>query len=301
MPANNHVFATYVESEAELANVYRLTKSLRTFGGQFAGSPLWLYFPDNLTIKNSSLIDNLRSQGVEIKTFTIPKEARWFYYAGKVYAAGEAETAAEKCVDILVWLDEDTVILDEPSDFNLSDDIDLAYVPVMHNRSGSLLENPPDPFWSRIYDLLSINEDMLFPMLTPADKQTIRAYFHCGLIVVRPEKGVLRRWVNDFEILYNDPSLTGMCQTDATKRIFIHQTALTGGVHIVSRQRMKSLPMRYNYPIFFEKQYGGIETFDSIENVTTVRCVVSAEKMGENWHEKLSGPAPKIDWLREHF
>ncbi|UCG61497.1 MAG: hypothetical protein JSV52_14455 [Candidatus Zixiibacteriota bacterium] len=247
------------------------------------------------------MLEMVGSQGVDIRMVPVPKEAKWFYYAGKVYAAGEAETAAEGQTEILIWLDEDTVIIDEPSHFNLSDDVDFAYVPVMHNRSGSLLEKSPDPFWERIYGLLSIDEDMLFPMVTPADKQTIRAYFHCGLIVARPEKGILRRWVKDFEILYNDPSLTEMCQSDANKRIFLHQTALTGALLLIPRMNMKPLPSRYNYPIFFEKQYGGIETFDSLENIVSVRCVVSRKNMGENWPEKLSGPPDRIAWLKEHF
>ncbi len=247
------------------------------------------------------MLERLRSQGVDVRTVEVTDEAKWFYYAGKVYAAGAAEAAAEGQAEILIWLDEDTVIIDEPSHFNLPDDIDFAYVPVMHNRSGSRLEESPDPFWDRIYRLLSVDEDTLFPMVTPADKQTIRAYFHCGLVVVRPEKGILRRWVEDFEILYKDPALTEMCRSDANKRIFLHQTALTGALLLIPLRSMMPLSSRYNYPIFFEKQYGGVEVFDSIENVITVRCIVSRKNMGENWPEKLSGPADRVAWLKEHF
>lgn len=301
MHPHKFIFATYAESVDDISNVLRLTKSIRTFAGEQSRVPIRMYMPSDLTLNGIPVADNLLSQNVDIRIIDVPAEAQWFYYAGKVYAASQAEADAEHNTDILVWLDEDTVVIDEPTHLDLPDGIDFAYVPVMHNRSGSLLHEAADPFWGRIYELLSIDDDKLFPMVTPADKQAIRAYFHCGLIVARPERGIMRRWVEDFKILYNDPVLTRMCQSDNNKRIFLHQTALTGALLLIPRKNMTPLSSRYNYPIFFEKQYGGVEIFDSLENVITVRCVVSQRNMGENWPDKLSGPADRIAWLKENF
>ncbi len=295
------VFATYAGSSEELKNVFRLAESIRTFAGRLKDAPILLYVPDDITVRDESSIAELKSLGVEMGKVRTPEKAKWFYYSGKVYAAAAAEGTVEDTADVLVWLDEDTVVLDEPTDFALDSHTSFAYVPVMHNRSGTRLEDPPGEFWGRIYEKLAISDDMLFAMETPADRQIIRAYFHVGLIVVRPEHGILRRWAADFEELYNDPMLVKLCEADVTKRIFIHQTALMGVLHLISREEMRLLPARYNYPIFFEKQYGGVETFDSIENVCTVRCVVSEENMGKDWHAKLAGPADRIAWLRENF
>lgn len=294
-------FATYADTADKLHNTLRFAQSLRTFGGCFADAPIMLFIPTDVKVCNEPTLGRLRSLDVSLKTSSTPQQAQWFYYAGKVYAAGEAEAMVDGEADILVWLDEDTVVLDEPSDFDLGADFDFGYVPVMHNRSGSLLAQPPDPFWSRIYELLSLTDDVLFPMLTPADKQTIRAYFHVGLIVVRPQKGILRKWVRDFEALYSDRTLADMCRADVNRRIFLHQMALMGVMSIISRENMLPLSRRYNYPIFFEKQYGGVETFDSIEDVITIRCIVSDEKMGRDWHKGLSGPPDRIHWLKENF
>jgi hypothetical protein len=60
---------------------------------------------------------------------------------------------------------------------------------------------------------------------------------------------------------------------------------------------MVQLSSRYNYPIFFEKQYGAAKPFRSIEDVATIRTVVSAEKMGADWAAQLAGPADRIAWL----
>jgi hypothetical protein len=247
-------------------------------------------------------VDRLQSLGVAVKASPVPEEARWLFYGGKPFAAAAAETDCERDKAVLVWLDYDTVVLSEPEEFALAPSISLAYTPVMHNRSGSLAANPPDRFWSRIYEKLAITEDMLFPMVTPADNQTIRAYFHCGQMVLRPQKGILRRWAQDFETLYRDPELVGMCRQDEDQRIFLHQAALTGAVlHRLDRSEMVSLSDRYNYPIFFERGYGATRVFDSIEDVRTIRCVVPPEKMGNDWPSRLSGPVEKIAWLKERL
>jgi 16S rRNA C1402 (ribose-2'-O) methylase RsmI len=93
-----------------------------------------------------------------------------------------------------------------------------------------------------------------------------------------------------------------MCRADINKKIFLHQTALVGSIlNSLKKDKMKELPNRYNYPIFFEKKYISEVTFDSIEDVVTVRCVVPVKEMGTEWHSKLKGPLDKIAWLKEHM
>ncbi|MEW6411932.1 MAG: hypothetical protein AB1483_05595 [Candidatus Zixiibacteriota bacterium] len=299
--ADRFMLASYIETQSDIQNIIRLFDSLNEFGGGFKGTPISIYYPDHASIDSDSL-KKLDGIGIESTACAVPAQARKLFYAGKVYAAGEAEAEAERRKSVLIWMDEDTIILSEPDDFSFAPDIKLAYVPVMHNRSGSLYGAPPDDFWGRIYTLLGLTDDMLFPMVTPADQQTIRAYFHCGLAVVRPQCGILRRWVKDFEKLCRDEALAEMCASDRTKNVFLHQTALTGAVlNSINRDEMRQLPESYNYPVFFEKQYGAVRPFDSIENVVTLRCVVSSENMGEDWPTRLKGPQDKIDWLKERI
>jgi hypothetical protein len=203
---------------------------------------------------------------------------------------------------VLVWIDNDAVVLAEPEAFDLSTDISLAYRPVMHNRSGSLFDKPPDTFWSRIYEKLELTDDMLFPMVTPADEEKIRAYFHAGMMSLRPHKGVMRRWAEAFRVLCDDGELADMCREDVSKRIFLHQCALTGAVlHAVTRGEMTALNDDYNYPIFFEKQYGARKVFNSIENAVIIRCELSNKKFSDDWDRQLAGPPEKIAWLKERL
>lgn len=296
------MFATYAESDEQLRHVIYLAESIREFAGRFSEASILLYLPDGYTQRDSDLLDKLHQLNVAIRGCTIPEQTSWYYFAGKTHASGLAETEAIGAADILVWLDEDTIILREPTDLLLADSIGLGYRPVMHNRSGTLWGEPPTPFWAQIYEVLEIEPDSLFPMLTVADRQQIRAYFNAGLLAVRPERGLLRGWDESFVQLCDDKTLSRMCLDNVERRIFLHQTALVGAVcHRLSRQQMIELPASYNYPIFFKQQYGGLEEFDDISEVVTLRYDIYFRNPDPAWAEKLRGPAEQIAWLKSRL
>lgn len=303
IPMNKYIFATAMIWKEQLPDIIRLAESIRTFGGKFADAPIWVFAAADIALTDSAQTDRLKNLGVEFKNYTFPEHVDWLYYAGKPYAAARAETiAARDNSAVLIWLDTDTIFLMEPSDFNLPENISLAYRTVMHNRAGSLYGQPPDTLWRRIYELTGLTDDMLFPMTTQADRQKIRAYFHCGLIVVRPHKGILRRWAQDFAMLAQDSVVIEQCRADVDKRVFLHQNALTPAVlNILKRDEMVELSDRYNYPLLFEKHYGATAPFNNITDVVSVRIVISSEKVGPEWDRELIGPEDKIAWLKERL
>ena len=138
--------------------------------------------------------------------------------------------------------------------------------------------------------------------MTPADDQKIRAYFNAGVLVVRPERGILQGWGESFSVLCQDPELKKMCEADETWRIFIHQAALVGPPILeLQREEMKQLPDSYNYPMFFKKQYGANREFDDISDIVTMRYDVYFRDPEPDWTEKLKGPKRKLDWLKDHL
>jgi len=295
------VFAVFAEDSDALDHCIVLAESIRTFGGTFARSPLWVYVPEELALTDS-IRQRLESLGVDIRRSTVPPEALWFYFARKVFAAAEAERSATASGAILVWMDEDTIVLTEPGAFLLPDSIALAYRPVMHNIIGSLYAEPPNEFWRRLYDLMDIPDSALFPMITPADRQEIRAYFNAGLLVVRPERGVLQRWAEFFKTLYSDSVLVEWAKQDQLKRIFLHQTALLGAVlNTLRRNEIIELSEQYNYPLFFKEMFGAIDEFTSVDEIATLRYDVYFRDPAPDWHTKLHGPADRIEWLRRRL
>ena len=296
------IFAVFAESDEQLDHAIFLAESIRAFAGRYKDSSVWIFTPHRSIELSHDFSTRLEKLKVEFRESTAPDEAVWFYYARKVFAAARAEAQAERQNGVLAWLDEDTIVLQEPTAFSLGPEIMLAYRPVMHRNIGSLYSEPVDDFWARIYSRLAVPDTALFPMITPADGDTIRPYFNAGLLVVRPERGILRRWAEDFVRLCTDSSVVAHCRQEVPKRIFLHQTALVGAIlKLVGREEMLELPAQYNYPLFFKEMYGASRAFDDITGVVTLRYDVYFRDPAPDWQQRLKGPPDKISWLIERL
>jgi hypothetical protein len=296
------VFASYAGDGEQLHNTLILVESVRTFGGRFADAPVWIYAPSSLLKTQEKLVKSFAPLGAEVRPSDAPREAREVPYAGKVFAAARAEAEAKGAASILVWMDEDTVVLKEPRDLMLVRGKSLGYRPVTHQNIGSLYSEKPDALWRRVYERLSVPESAVFPMKTAADGKTLRPYFNAGLLAVRPERGLLKAWAEAFSALYNDPVLAGMCGKDERARVFLHQAALSGAImkHL-DRDEMELLPAGYNYPLFFEKTDGADKAFDTLDGVVTLRYDVAFRNPAPDWSAKLKGPAETVSWLEKRL
>ena len=296
------IFATYAEREAELHNTLLMVRSIRTFAHSYQQAPIWVYLPSELLEQETALAKELSALKVEVKISATPADANWFYYAGKVFAAAMAEVEAEEKTAVLAWLDEDTIILQEPEEFILPAGKSLGYRPVMHKNISPLFSEPLDDFWNRAYDKMAVNEFSLFPMITPAFGDSVRAYFNAGCLIVRPERRLLREWVGYFTMLYQDTVLAEMCKQELKQRIFIHQVALVGALlNNVRREEMLEFSEHINFPFFFKEMFGSDQAFEDITGVVTLRHESYFRNPSPDWQERLQGPADKVDWIKKNL
>jgi hypothetical protein len=294
------VFATFAEQESDLARVRIMIESIRTFAGRFKDAPVWVYLTERLLASESEHLGGIESLGAEFSLGQAPEEATWFYLSRKVFASAQAEAEAAAKAVILVWLDVDTIFLQEPGEFLLPKGKSLGYRPVMHRNISPLYEEPLDDFWKRAYKNMSIPESLVFPMITVADGDKIRPYFNAGCLIVRPERGLLRKWAETFPLLYKDPALREMCRQDERKRIFVHQVALSGAImkHL-GREEMLELSDRINYPVFFREMFGAARDFHDIMDAVTIRYENFFDNAPPDWDKRLSGPPDRIAWLKK--
>jgi hypothetical protein len=298
------IFATFAESTPQIEHIVALAESIRKFAGAYSAAPIWVYMSDALSKSvDKTLIDQLAALDVAVRISAAPDESLAFFYSRKVFAAAQAEAEALGKTAILVWMDDDTVVLREPKEFHLVEGVSLGYRPVMHKLIGSLYAEPPDSGWARVYALLSVPEAAVFPMTTVADRQVIRPYFNAGMLVVRPERGILRTWAEAYPTLYQDSVFIEKAAQDQRWKIFLHQIALSGAVLSELRPgEMTELSGRYNYPIFFNAMFGGAtEEFDTIDSVVTLRHEAYFRKPDPQWREKLRGAPDIVTWLGEHL
>jgi hypothetical protein len=298
----NIIFATFAQQESDLARIQVMIESIQAFAGRFEDAPIWVYLTEGLLASESDLLEKIDSLGAEFLLGQAPDEATWFYLSRKVFASAQAEAEAAGKADILAWLDVDTIFLQEPGEFVLPKGKSLGYRPVMHRNISPLYTEPLDEFWKRAYENMSIPESLAFPMVTVADGDTIRPYINAGCLVVRPERGLLRKWAETFPLLYKDPVLKEMCRQDELKRIFIHQVALSGAImkHL-GRDEMFELSDKINYPIFFREMFGAKRDFHDIREAVTIRYESFFDNAPPDWEKSLSGLPDRVAWLKARF
>ena len=293
-------FAVCAWYKAQLVEALALAESIRSFGGGLSRAPIRLYLLENKVTSDPSLARKCGELGVALFSFQAPPENLAYPFAAKIIAAARAEEELAGKTDILVWMDPDTVVWREPSDFLLDKKFVLGYRPVMHQLIGSSFDQPLDDFWSRLYHMLGVNPESLFPMVTPVDRITIRPYINAGLLVLRPERGVLRKWLEAFNIISADPVLQDMCRQDQRKLVFLHQAALAGAVLVsVGREAMTELPEAYNYPLNLQAQIPAERRLTTLDGLTTLRYDEGETVAGLLEKSGLSGT--KVDWLLAHF
>ena len=153
-PKSPLVFASYMVIEDQVHQAMMLCESIRTFAGSIGSAPIRLYYLKQLAPAIETCRDEFERLSVELITFQMPAAARRFPFGWKPFVAARAETDALGLAEILVYLDANIILIDEPKDFLIPAAKAFAYRPVMHRNIGSLYSDKPDPFWARIYQLL---------------------------------------------------------------------------------------------------------------------------------------------------
>ena len=296
------IFASYAADAEQLAHTLILAESIREFSGRKKDAPVWVFAPKEIADNAPGPRAKADTLKVDLVMIEVPENASGFPFAEKVYAAAAAEERASGGAEILAWLDEDTIVLDEPAEFDLAPKVAFGYRPVMHRRIGSLFDEPVDAFWRRVYGLLSVPEESVFAVTTPADGKNIRAYFNAGVLVVRPERGLLRKWARSFSLLVHDPDIRKMCGEDVFKNVFLHQAALAGAVLAsIGKDETVELSEKINYPLFFNERFESERGFYSIEDAVTIRYDVYFQNPRPGWSARIKGPAEQIAWLKTRF
>ncbi len=249
----NLIFA--FNSSGKDPDILLMVASIRKFAGKLSNNPIWMLIPDTVNEIPIEIKEQLSSHKVQLISYKIDTDVINFPFAGYVFAAATAEITAENKTDILVWMNSDTLIINEPSDFLLNEDKNLAYRPVHHTLIGSVIDKPIDSFWNLIYEKCGVPESKIFPMKTHVDHNTLRPYFNAGCLVVRPEKGLFQSWWHSFKELYRDKSFRNFYEKDDLYAIFIHQAVLSGVIlSSMEKYELLELPFSYNYPLhlYFE-------------------------------------------------
>ena len=295
------IFACMLGSGEGEKDALRLARSIRTFGGEFSFNPIWMFSRRSEHDLSEATRQEIFSLGIRLVTFDIDEEAGNFFLADYVSAAGLAEGLAQGETSFLVFMATDSLVLQPPYAFLLPAGKILGGCPVHLKLLGSGYSDPIDEIWTLIYQHCHVDAEKTFPMQTIVDEQVVRAYFNAGLLVVRPERGLLRAWKEKFFALYQLPEFKTFYQQSELYEIFMHQMVLAGSVlSLLKPQEFQQLPFEMNYPLHLHTQILAAHRPNNLEQLITCRY----EDFKEFFSHLDMDPLIDIDpfmksWLKE--
>ncbi|HEY47993.1 MAG: hypothetical protein AMJ88_13275 [Anaerolineae bacterium SM23_ 63] len=238
------VFLTLVRTTGERARARILIDSIRSFGEAMSQYPIWLFEADTVKAPCKSL----EGMGIQVLPLNAPNSVRRYYFGDKVYACARAEEMTPQEAQTLIWIDPGCLVIKPPLLFDLGQSFDTAVRPVHIRNVGLTYTEPLDGFWKGIYEAVGV-KDIQSSVETFVDLHHIRSYFNSHAFAVNPSSGLLRQWLDTFEVLVKDEEFQlSYCQ-DELHRIFLHQAILSALlVTTLDQQRIRLLPPDYNYP-----------------------------------------------------
>ncbi len=287
------------EGEAE-KDALRLAQSIRTFGGALCFNPIWML----TRRKEDDLADTTRqalfSLGVRLIGFDVETGKANIAFTSYVTAAGIAEGLAQGETSYLALMANDTLVLQPPMDFLLPAGKSFGACPVHLKLLDSRLDEPVSEYWQLIYEQCKVDVNNIFPMQTIVDEQAVRAYFNAGMLVVRPERGLLRLWQRNFEGLAYSPEFKSFYAQNELYEIFIHQAVLAGSIlSTLKPVEFHQLPFEVNYPLHLHSKITSERRPMSLSQLITCRYEEFADTFGNPRLEDSLWIEPELkQWLK---
>jgi len=189
------------------------------------------------------------------------------------------------------------MIRQAPTAFFLPDDKALGFRPTDIANIGAPYGEPLPPFWQAVCDIFDLIPEDLPTITSVIDQQQLHLYVNAGLLVLRPEKGILRAWAENLELTCHLPKFKLFYQQNQAYTIFMHQAALTAAVvQNTSPDERLILPDKYLFSVdnFFD--YPPSLQPESLDDIVTGRFHDFFAL--DNWEELIVASEEMVDWFK---
>jgi hypothetical protein len=290
------VIALMVATPVQEKHAGILVESIRTFGGEYSNSPIYVFQADPEKVPCNSL----KALGVKLIPLKMDEAVKHYLFAEKVFACAQAEELLASETQNLVWFDNECLVLHPPDELLLKGDDKVALRPVfLKNKVGLLTDAAVDEFWGRIYKETGVKTEDASVVESFVDEQKMRAYFNCQIMSVRPGLGVFREWRRIFTKLVKDQEYQKSACPDELHQIFLHQAVLS--VIITSKVKTKQIhyfSKEYSYPLNLQERLPLKKKEKKIDSLTTIIYDILWEGKPD-WESIKNMDAPLKKWLLE--
>lgn len=180
--------------------VVALVQSIRLFGGALRHQPVYVVsaWGEAIGTRTHLILEALDARLI---VADLNQRLRAFAYANKAYALEWLETHHPHAVH--VFLDSDTLIVDEPMDLALEAETDFAARPVdLRGICSSPCDHAYRDYWETCCQLFGVELATLPVIHSTVDKQPIHANWNGGLLAMRGDRGTGQRWRLVLEALW---------------------------------------------------------------------------------------------------
>ncbi|HUS86795.1 MAG TPA: DJ-1/PfpI family protein [Bacteroidales bacterium] len=296
----NVIFASIVIPGQKEVESLIWARSIRKFGGRFKSNPIWVFIPNNVEDLSAANRRRLIGLGVELFPFNIDERAARFPLAAKPFAAAEAEKLTSGKCTFLAWIDPDNMVINEPEEFVLPKGKNLGYRPVHHINVGSVYDEPLNEFWSEIYKDCNVAPESIFRMKPNVEDIDMRPYFNAGHLVVRPERGILKSWRDNFSKLYMQPAYLKLYKKNSGYSVFVHQAILAGTIlSQMKKDEICELSVKYNYPLNLYSEIPDEKRIRKLNDLVTARYDLFAGY--QHWNALIEIDQTLKSWIDEQF
>ncbi len=229
-----------------------LCRSIRKYAGRHKTSPIYAMVPVKYVEElNPEFVHEFEKMDISIVPFDYNITNPGVYYMTKSMAAGAAEVYATGKVDQLIYLDVESLVLNDPSIMALRTNKKLGIRPVDIQNIGLAWESPIDDFWANIYRFLTVTEQDIFPVIASVESIKLKTYLNACLLTVIPENGLLQKWSANLEKLHNNPAWNKFFIQDEAYRIFLHQSVMVGTMLAeLNEDEYEIYPVQVNFPLY---------------------------------------------------
>jgi hypothetical protein len=215
-----------------------LVRSLRDLGGIFSDVAIHSYSPRAGLAPTRDCMGEFRRFNVYVNTLNLNVEFSDYGIANKIFACSHAESHLP--YDVLVLLDSDVVVLDEPLRFELDEDCDFAARPASQKNIGFLDERDPEyDYWNKLHAIVGTRPNR--KVVTSMSNDEIHEYYNSGLVIVKRSAGIFSAWLDLFQ--------KSMRQGIRPASGIYHADQATLAAVVTARAKcVRILPQNYNVP-----------------------------------------------------
>jgi hypothetical protein len=183
MAAPTITFVFCIESGQLEGIGIRAIESLRRWGGSLANSPVIAVQPRFGPPLDRATLWRFASLNVSYLNVRPERRYQWSHFLNKPKALLAAEETAG--TELIVWLDDDILVVGEPSDYLLSPEHDFAATAPDKGVGTSGPGDPNEAYWAQAAEILGIDINKLEYIQTTKGDQRIRLYWNAGIFVYR--------------------------------------------------------------------------------------------------------------------